>query len=61
MKNNRNKVDGRVYNFTLPEELRDYLIYKAQERYTSVSQLLINYIIKEKDCDIKYNELKQNK
>lgn len=43
------KKDKRVFNFNLPDDLRDYLKQKSEKQKTTISQCIINLIVKDKN------------
>ena len=41
--------EGKIYNFILPNELREYLNLRSKEKHTKVSQYIIDLIVKDKE------------
>lgn len=42
----------RIFNFNLPDELRNYLKLAAEERHTTISQYIIDLIVKDQNIRI---------
>lgn len=42
------KNKKRIYNFNLPDDLRDYLKKRSEETYTDMSKYIIQLIAKDK-------------
>jgi hypothetical protein len=43
------KEEKRVFNFNLPDDLREYLRLKAENNKTTISQCIINLILDDKN------------
>lgn len=52
------KTQKRVFNFNLPDDLRDYLKYKAGLKRTTISQHIIDLIVS--DMEIEKQKITQN-
>ncbi len=52
------KKQKRVFNFNLPDDLREYLKYKASLKRTTISQHIIDLIVS--DMEIEKQKITKN-
>ena len=46
------KKEKRIFNFNLPDELRNYLKKQVDVKNTTISQYLIDLIVKDKETEL---------
>ena len=49
------KKDKKVFNFNLPNELKDYLVARTNAKNTTVTQYIIDLIVKDKEAEMMVN------
>jgi len=54
------KKGRRVFNFNLPNELREYIRQQADNRHTTISQYIIDLIVKDKEILQKITQNEKN-
>jgi hypothetical protein len=46
------KKDKKVFNFNLPNELKDYLVARTNAKNTTITQYITDLIVKDKEAEM---------